>query len=177
MLQSAGTPVILAHVMLWTFYCTPSCLSFNPDYILRFEKYQRKFNHSFEEYGSKSIYHNRSSENKNKLHSDHVNAIRTNISRNVSYPKTKYFKRRQLVSSPVKLLKLDSIRPKDSLHRLTRRKRSTSSDIPGDTTDSEIPSNTTDPVSSDHGYAISKAVTNTGSAFAGFVNYLRYVST
>lgn len=131
MSQITGILVILAHVMLWLFYSTPLCQSSNPNYVFRFEKYQRKFNHSLEAYGPKSTYYGKSFDNGNKLHGAFINTIRPNIVVNVSSSKRKYSRKSQFVFSPVQLLTPSSFKFNNSFHRLTRRRRSEDGTVSG----------------------------------------------
>lgn len=124
MLQRAAKPVILAFVMVSTLNCAPFCLSCNPDYISGSEKYQQQPYRRLEVHGSKSTNHDRSSENNSKLHNVIVINISLNLSRNISYHKTKYYGESILVATPFNLLKPDSLGPDNALHLLNRKRRS-----------------------------------------------------
>lgn len=124
MLQRAAKPVILAFVMISTLNCAPFCLSCNPDYISGSEQYQQQPYRRLEVRGSKSTNHDRSTEINSKLNNVIVINISLNTSGKISYHKTKYHGETTRVATPFRLLKPDSLRPENALHRLNRKRRS-----------------------------------------------------
>lgn len=171
MLQCVAIPVILAFIIIWTLYSTPYCFSYNPDYNYGSEKYQQQFIQSFEVHGSKSTNHRRSSEN-SELHSVIVINVILNIYENVSYPKIKNYRERQLNFTPFELLKPNKFRPDSELRRLNRRRRSDFGYIenglktlPRTLLKSRFARNASDSLPSGNGNAISRA-NSTGNALA-----------
>lgn len=171
MLQCVAIPFILAFIIIWTLYSTPYCFNCNPDYISGSEKYKQQLIHSFEAHGSK--FTNHKSDENSELHSVIVINVIQNIFENVSYPKIKEYRERQLNFTPFELLKPDRLRPENEFHRLNRRRRSDLGyaekdlkTVPRTLLKFRFPRNASDSLPSGNRNAITKAHSSTGNAVA-----------
>lgn len=121
MTKRVNIPFALAHIIVWTFYYNPLCISYNPDHILVFQKYHRNFNRSADTHWSKS----KIQENVNKGQVEAFKKLIPNINGDISLSKQNSVG--NLPFPNFELLHKNSSLPQNSHDHLTRKRRSDNS--------------------------------------------------